>query len=266
MKTKIFYRDIDFKDELEHASKYFECIPIRSKIEKDDFIIGRYAVLPYYNNLQEDVDYIGAKLINTYKQHRFVADLWNWCYWFGDITPKTYNRLEDVPETSSYGFVLKGETNSKKFLWDTHMYAADKQTAIKIYCDLQTDGLLQHQKIYIREYVPLETYFTSFHGLPITKEFRLFICNGQVISKGFYWAGYVDDIEGGEPNPEEIPEKFIQDIIYRVGKNINFFVVDIAKTQSGEWIVIELNDGQMSGLSCNKPETFYHNLRSVLEK
>jgi hypothetical protein len=37
--------------------------------------------------------------------------------------------------------------------------------------------------------------------------------------------------------------------------------MDIAKTQSGEWIVIELNDGQMSGLSENDPNVLYKNLK-----
>jgi hypothetical protein len=70
--------------------------------------------LPFYKNLEDDIKNIGAQLINTYKQHRFVADLWNWYYWFSDITPKTYNRLEDVPNESEFGFVLKGETKTKK--------------------------------------------------------------------------------------------------------------------------------------------------------
>jgi len=260
MNTKILYRELDFKHEFEDASKYFECINRRSKIQKDELIIGRYSVLPYYNELQDDVDYIGAKLINTYKQHRFVADLWNWYYWLSEYTPKTYNRLEDVPDTTTCGYVVKGETNSKKNLWDTHMFAASKKDAINIYCDLQNDGLLGHQQIYIREYVPLETYLIGLRGLPITKEFRVFVCNGQVISKAFYWSNYVEDIPGGEPSADEIPNSFLYKIIDRIGKNIDFYVIDVAKTQSGKWIVIELNDGQMSGLSCNKPEILYKNL------
>jgi hypothetical protein len=39
----------------------------------------------------------------------------------------------------------------------------------------------------------------------------------------------------------------------------------VAKTQSGEWIVIELNDGQMAGLSDNDPSVLYHNLKVRLE-
>ena len=40
--------------------------------------------------------------------------------------------------------------------------------------------------------------------------------------------------------------------------------IDVAQTESGEWIVVELNDGQMSGLSENNPEVLYKNLTTVL--
>ena len=53
-------------------------------------------------------------------------------------------------------------------------------------------------------------------------------------------------------------------MIDRVGDRASFYVVDIAKTQSGEWIVIELNDGQMSGLSCNDPKLLYSRLRQTI--
>lgn len=40
-------------------------------------------------------------------------------------------------------------------------------------------------------------------------------------------------------------------------------MIDVAQTESGDWIVIELNDGQMSGLSENNPEILYKNLKHM---
>jgi len=37
------------------------------------------------------------------------------------------------------------------------------------------------------------------------------------------------------------------------------------KTKSGDWIVIELNDGQQSGLSYIEPELFYQELSKCLK-
>jgi len=52
-------------------------------------------------------------------------------------------------------------------------------------------------------------------------------------------------------------------VIDKVGNKSNFYVIDVAKTQSGEWIVIELNDGQFSGLSAIDPNDLYMNLKTV---
>jgi hypothetical protein len=105
--------------------------------------------------------------------------------------------------------------------------------------------------------------------LPITEEYRIFVCNGKVISKEFYWESYIDDVKElskEQPNVNNIPQEFIQGIIDRVGKSINFFVVDVAKTQAGKWIIIEFNDGQMSGLSGNDPFILYENLSKAIIK
>jgi hypothetical protein len=49
-----------------------------------------------------------------------------------------------------------------------------------------------------------------------------------------------------------------------VKDNVNFFVMDVALTESGRWIVIELNDGQMAGLSENDPDVLYGNMKKML--
>jgi len=48
-----------------------------------------------------------------------------------------------------------------------------------------------------------------------------------------------------------------------VSPHVNFYVLDIAQTAFGNWILIEINDGQMSGLSENDPDRLYYNLRRV---
>lgn len=61
-------------------------------------------------------------------------------------------------------------------------------------------------------------------------------------------------------------KSFCKKVIDIIKPNINFFVMDIAQKQNGEWIVIELNDGSWSGLSCNDPNKLYENLRDVLDE
>jgi hypothetical protein len=46
--------------------------------------------------------------------------------------------------------------------------------------------------------------------------------------------------------------------------HIPFGVVDVAQARDGRWIVIETNDGQMSGLSCVNPDELYDNMARAL--
>lgn len=261
----IYYRDdFDWRQESDIAKKYFPVVPCRTAVKPGQLVIPRFSALPFYKELEMDVEYIGAKLINTYSQHRYIADLMNWYEDLKDYTPKTWEKVEYIPDEGP--FVLKGETNSKKFLWKTHMFARDRMEAIDVFSRLSNDGLIGDQKIYVREYVPLKTYMVSIQDLPITKEFRVFCYNKEVLSIGYYWANHIEDLNdmGIMPDVNDIDMGFLGKVMDIVSSNVDFYVVDIAETASGEWVVIELNDGSMSGLSCNDPDELYSRLRVVL--
>lgn len=259
----ILYREGDMDSrELAAAQKWFFCTPTRMAIQKDDLVIGRYSVLPFYKEQERDIKYVGASLINSFHQHSYVADLWNWYYDLKEHTPETWNQLVSLPDDCS--FVLKGKTNSKKFDWETDMFAATKADASRVHSRLSADYMIGAQDIYIRRYVPLKTYIKGLKGLPITKEFRFFVLNGKILSGAYYWSSHVDDIDQ-KPDVNEVPIDWLYKVIGLVADRIPFFVIDVAQTESGEWIVIELNDGQMSGLSENNPEELYHKMACVIE-
>ncbi len=264
MNPVILYRDTDNSDsEYESAKDYFTVTKTRMSLKKDDLVIGRYSVLPFYELQEYDINYVGAKLINSYKQHNYIADLLNYVNDLKDLTPQTWTTLHDLPDNCS--FVLKGKTNSKKHDWKNSMFAENKKAAIEIYSSLCDDSLIGTQDIYIRKFIPLKTYFKGIKGLPITKEFRFFVCYGQIVCGAYYWSNYVDDLPE-VPDINEVPKEFLNKAISIVGDNANFYVLDVAQTDSGEWIVIELNDGQMSGLSCNDPNVLYKNLKNIVDE
>lgn len=260
----ILHRGME-KDELEAAQANFKCFDLRSSVPPNSLVVGRYSVLPFYKELEQDLAANGSKLVNSHFEHAYVADLGNWVSDLEDMTPKTWRRLEDVPEGAG-PFVLKGATNSRKFNWNTHMFAENKRAAMDVYCRLMDDGLTCGQHIYVRQYVPLRKLMDGFQGMPVTEEYRFFVFGNCVLSGGYYWSNYAEDIPGGVPDPSEVPKLFLQKVVDRIQSRIKFYVIDIARTQSGEWIVIELNDGQMSGLSDNSSDTLYSNLKQELAK
>lgn len=255
------YNDTSFFEE-EAIRNNFDIVYQRADINPNSLVVGRYSVLPYYTELEYDVTAIGSKLINSYGQHRFVANIGSYIPILEELTPQTWSRLEDVPDNIG-SVILKGETNSCKQKWNTHMFAKNKKEAIEVYLKLKEVFLLSEQDIYIRKYIDLETYLIGLNEQPITKEFRIFVCDNQIMAMGYYWSNYINDISEC-PSVQEIPIDFVNEVIRRIDGRIRFYVIDIAKTKSGDWIVIELNDGQQSGLSECDPHILYYNLKKHL--
>lgn len=233
----------------------------RTKIPEGSLVVGRMSVLPFYRELEIDIKNRGCQLINTYRQHQFIADMREWCQALGDLTPKLYERLQDLPEVGP--FVLKGQTNSKKHLWNTHMFAETRRDAVIVAGRLAEDTLLNDQVIYARDYVPLKRLMTAFNELPITEEYRFFVCKGKIVCGAFYWASHADDL-AEVPDANSVPTEFLLQAIDRIGDKANFYSLDVARKEDGGWMVVEINDGQMSGLSMNSPAVFYSNLFAVL--
>lgn len=261
-----FRKSLAEENELKIASKYFPIVEQRTHILKHkncDLVIPRFSSLPYYEELEKDINYFNINLINTYKQHQYIANLRNWYYDLADFTPRTWFYLDQIPDDGP--FVLKGCTNSKKFNWNTLMFAKNKVEAIQTYIKLSQDSMIGVQDIVVREYVPLKKLCEGLNGLPISEEYRFFVVNGQIIGKGFYWANHWEELDN-KPNVEDVPQQFIDKIIKIVGTKINGFVFDVAKTQNNDWILIELNDITMSGTSMIDLNVLYLNMFKVLTK
>ena len=276
----IFYRASEMSaEELEAAKNAgFRTTDSRVKINVGAacrIVIGRYSVLPYYRETAEDIKAMGGYLVNDHREHSYIADMRNWVEDLKELTPKTWYHLDEfLSEKRQGSFVLKGMTNSRKDRWKTHMHAETQDQVPEVYERLLADGLIgqageAHQNIYIREYVPLVSYAHGIGGLPITKEFRFFVYGDQVLCGAYYWSSWADscldaDPKWKEPTVEEVPQAFLQQIIDRIGDRAAFYAVDVGQDESGRWWVIEVNDGQMSGLSGNKASILYKRLFEVL--
>jgi len=233
---------------------------------EDALVIGRYSVLPWYRELEKDLLVRRSHLINSSTVHNYIASM-QWYQQLGpNLTPETWFGLERVPDDCG-PLVLKGETNSKKHLWDTHMFAKDKAAATQVMLRLFDDSLIHTQQIVARKYVPLKTFMTGLHGLPITEEYRFFVAYGKVLAGGFYWSSHVEDLPE-VPKVTNVPKEFLQEVMDKLEGALGyaFYVIDVARTETGDWIVVELNDGQQSGLSEVDPVELYTNLRTVVRE
>lgn len=264
----LFRSELDTDGEHLIASKYLQTVKYRTQVPPNSTVIGRYSVLPYYRDLEQELALNGSRLINTWQEHSFIADVLAWGSKGGildGLTPPSWPDWSSIPEGS---YVLKGKTNSRKSKWNTHMFAKSLADIPNIAKRLYDDALISEQGIVVRKYVPLQKISEGLNGLPITNEWRTFWYAGRerdpiLLGKGFYWASH-PDAEQCSSFGEEALELAYQ-AAERISPYATFFSLDIAETESGSWTVIEVNDGQMSGLSCIDPEAFYRCLGSITD-
>jgi hypothetical protein len=260
MKPIILFREsLVEKEEIEAASLYFDVYKYHSDIPEGSLVFGRYSVLPFYEWVEEDLNHKACLLVNTYKQHKYIA---NFEYYndLEDLTFKTWFAPSDLREADA-PFVIKGKTNSRKSDWNGCMFAKTAKDAIRQGCDLQQDSLIGQQDIIYRKYVPLETYEIGVNGLPFTNEWRVFVYKDSILSYAYYWSNAERADEINIAGPQEGFLEFANKVIDRMKYKLEFYVIDIARTADKEWILVEINDAQMSGLSMNNPNVLYSNLR-----
>lgn len=208
-------------------------------------------------------------LINSPEEYVNTHYLPNWYQHAEGITPKTKwsnsvpskEEITDMlKEFGSEPVIVKDYVKSRKHEWYKSCYienAAETEKALQVVDSfIKGQGADLNQGIVLREFINLESIgFHEKSGMPISNELRLFIFNYKVICTIGYWDG---------KGINEYPE-FVGEVLEKL-KNVksNFFTVDIAKKCSGEWIIMELGDGQVSGLQDYEVERFYKNFISNL--
>ncbi|QAA35323.1 DUF4343 domain-containing protein [Clostridium manihotivorum] len=218
-----------------------------------------------YTNLADKNYY----LINTPQEYVNTHYLPNWYEHLEKLTPRTIwskgipeekEIIDMLKEFNEEPVIVKDYVKSRKHEWFESCYipnAKETENALKVVNNfINGQGEYLNKGIVFREFIELES--TGFHeksGMPISNELRLFIFNYKVVCTIGYWNG---------ENINEYPE-FVDDIVRNL-MNIksNFFTVDIAKKADGQWVVMELGDGQVSGLQEYNVKAYYSNLMKLL--
>lgn len=258
----LFRRDSDNREEFEISRDYFHVVENRTDC-RNSLVVGRYSVLPFYKELEYDLNNQGCLLLNSYKQHKWIANF----EWYDQLSQFTFPTYTDSNfyKARESEYVVKGRTNSRKHQWNRKMFGKNKRAALEIAGEIAADDLIGPQGIIYREYVPLKTFGTGLNGIRFTNEWRCFYYRDQLISHGYYWSMAGEEISA---QARITPDAFsLLKNVSEIAQNYcEFYVLDIAEKESGGWILVEVNDGQMSGLSNISPDEFYRNLRKVLDE
>lgn len=227
-----------------------------------------------YKKLYEGLLTKNIKLVNSPEEYNHTHYLPNSYDKIKAITPKSnWIKLENSTELISIlklasefenkPIIIKDYVKSEKHNWEDACFIPNASDSEKVKSVvekfLELRGKSLNEGIVFRTFEELE--FLTNHsqsGMPLTKEFRIFFANKQIVSIFNYW----DEGDYGDLKPN-------LDVFKEIAKNIesNFFTMDIAQKKNGNWIIMELGDGQVSGLPDNADvNTFYKNLNKVFEQ
>src|SRR5690606_24663469 len=131
-------------DELAVASKYFPVVRYRSEVAAGALVVPRYSALPYFHELVFDLDRIGARPINSLREHSWVASF-DYYQELREFTARTWLEHELPYADYDGAFVVKGRTNSRKHRWNKLMFAEDRREAVRIASELANDPLIGPQ-------------------------------------------------------------------------------------------------------------------------
>lgn len=208
---------------------------------------GKYGLL-YEALLQR-----GLRLINDPSSYLHCHHLPESYPIIESVTPKTVwlkgdlsidRILDRVRIFGEHPIVVKDFVKSQKHYWKEAFFvpsAADQdavQRVVSRFLELQGDDL--NEGLVFREFIEFEPLAShSKSGMPLTKEFRFFVLDGQPLCSTEYWEE--GDYQGIIPPLNQFAE------IMKTVRS-RFFSMDVAKRKDGEWMIVELGDGQVAGL------------------
>ncbi|HZV01153.1 MAG TPA: ATP-grasp domain-containing protein [Planctomycetota bacterium] len=160
---------------------------------------------------------------------------------------------ERLREFGKRPLVLKDYVKSQKHAWAEACFIPDAsdttavERVVRRFLELQGPEL--NEGLVFREFVELERIGTHPRsGLPLFREHRVFFLDREPVFTCRYW----DEAAYGEG---AAPVDRFREVARRVRSR--FFSMDIARKTNGEWIVVELGDGQVAGLPDNADRSIF---------
>lgn len=205
----------------------------------------------------------------------------SWKVWVGLLDGKplpdaVVAELLSASTKTGFPLFMRTDLASAKHDYKWTCYVPDASHLFKnlgalIDCTVAQD--LTPSAIALRRYIPLASTFTAWRGLPIARERRYFIKDGQVQCHHPYWPA--DAVAKGRPTVQHWQEELAR-LNYEDSSEVDrltscttwvgqvvagYWSVDFAYGQNGEWYLIDMAEGErswhpecpMKGLNAPRP-------------
>jgi hypothetical protein len=211
----------------------------------------------FYNLLLER----GIQLINTPKEYAKYHLLPGWYKDFESSTPFSIwsesKNIEDalrLTDGLEGAFIIKDYVKSRKHEWYDACFIKDirdkenTERVINNFINRQSSNL--EGGVVLRKFESLKSIGNhKDSGMPISEEYRIFVFKGEILIADNYWN------DSGELNITEDEYTLIESIISEIESS--FITIDLARKTDGNLIIMEMGDGQVSGLQQMDEYEFY---------
>ncbi|MDU0940097.1 MAG: ATP-grasp domain-containing protein [Clostridiales bacterium] len=257
-KTNNDVYDFDFRN-------HFECRSVVS--ESNNPVLLHVGAVGNYSEVVNALAKIGMKPLVSETEHLRCSTIENWYPLLKEKTQFTvvYYELPDLDvllEHFSFPVFIKGnrQTNRHK---KSQCIIENEDAYNRLRAEWKADDVLHWQKVAIREFVPLLAIDAESYPdqVPVSYEFRFFYFEGKCMGYGPYWyMGRRYSL--GQDELKEVL-RLTDWAAEKLGAS--FPAIDVAKTASGEWILIEVNDAQESGFVGINPLVLWNNTLDAMQ-
>jgi hypothetical protein len=210
--------------------------------------VGRFGVVDDYPEFCALLEERGIRLINSPEEHWRASELPGWYPHISDLTPRSLwftapPSSDEIGARLGWPVFIKGSRQTSQHRADRAIARSPEDYA-RIVDHYQQDPILRWQPIVCRAFAALRPVpAPPTDRIPPSFEFRTFWWRGSCVGAGPYWTA-----SGGyDWTPTEAQEALARAAEAARRVAVPFLVVDVAQTTSGQWVVIECNDGQESG-------------------
>jgi len=190
-------------------------------------------------------------MVNTPEQYQSAMEFDRFYPLLGDLTPTSRvvtepRQLAAAAEALGFPLFVKGAVKSNKEQGWRACVAEDMAQLSTIAEGLFRQARRSRGRVILRRLARLRMIASDYQAFPLGREYRAFVHQGRVLACGFYWDEHADSARL-TADEERAIHALACEAARRVGTP--FIAVDIGQQEDGRWIVIEVGDGQFSGLS-----------------
>jgi hypothetical protein len=178
------------------------------------------------------------------------------------VSKSLEKKITKMAQVMQEPFFLRSDQASGKHEWKDTCYVTDRTKVMRHITALVewhacADMMgVRFTALVFRDYLPLQSQFTAFNGMPVSPEWRYFVSDGKITCRHFYW----EDDAIWKPS-----RKDWKPVLHKMWKttseenrvlenyatifsenNPGFWSVDFALTRDRGWVLIDAARGEVS--------------------